>query len=163
MLLVFSTAISTWAIPALPGIWKKLKLANGQTIEVQLRGDEFMKFWQDKGGNNYTMSDKGLVNANMGQLEQRSKELQRKQQDKGAYLTKNGIMKVAAKSKKIQKVSYKGNKRCLILLAQFANKKFSMDNPQTFYSRVANEEGFHETPFKGSIKDYFHDQSDNSI
>ena len=42
--------VSLYAIPAKPGIWKTLKQANGQTIEVQLRGDEFMKFWQDKDG-----------------------------------------------------------------------------------------------------------------
>ena len=35
--------VSLYAIPAKPGIWKTLKLANGQTIEVQLRGDEFIR------------------------------------------------------------------------------------------------------------------------
>lgn len=161
MLLMLGTAMATWAIPAQPGLWKKLKLANGQTIEVQLRGDEFMKFWQDKAGTNYTMSDKGLIHANMEQLQQRCKEL--RQSQGGPYLTKSGIQKVAANSQKVKKVSYKGNKRCLILLAQFANKKFSMDDPRGFFNRVANEEGFSEGLFKGSVKDYFHSQSNGQF
>lgn len=63
-----------------------MQLANGQTIDVQLRGDEFMKFWQDKAGNNYTLSDKGLVKADMKQLQLRRNELRKHQG--GAYLTK---------------------------------------------------------------------------
>ncbi len=158
---MLATTCSLFAIPAQPGLWKKMKLANGQMIEVQLRGDEFMKFWQDKAGNNYTLSEKGLTNANMKHLQQRSNEL--RQHQGGAYLTKNGIMKMAAKSKKVKKVSYKGNKRCLILLAQFADKKFSMDDPRVFYNRVANEDGFSEGSFRGSVKDYFRDQSNGQF
>lgn len=72
-------------------------------------------------------------------------------------------MKVAANSKKVKKVSYVGSKRCLIILAQFANKKFSMDDPRAFYNRVANEEGFSEGSFRGSVKDYFRDQSNGQF
>lgn len=161
LFLLLTATHSLFAVPAQPGIWKKLTLANGQTIEVQLRGDEFMNFWQDKAGNNYTMSDKGLVSANMEQLQQRCKAL--RQSQGGPYLTKNGIQKVAANSHSPKKVSYKGNKRCLILLAQFANKKFSMDDPKSFYTRVANEEGFSEGQFMGSVKDYFRDQSNGQF
>lgn len=161
MLVMLSIAGLLFAIPAQPGLWKKMQLANGQTIDVQLRGDEFMKFWQDKAGNNYTLSDKGLVKADMKQLQLRRNELRKHQG--GAYLTKKGIMKVAANSKKVKKVSYVGSKRCLILLAQFANKKFSMDDPCAFYNRVANEEGFSEGSFRGSVKDYFRDQSNGQF
>lgn len=161
MLFMLSIAGSLFAIPAQPGLWKKMQMANGHTIDVQLRGDEFMKFWQDKAGNNYTLSDKGLVKADMKQLQLRRNELRKHQG--GAYLTKKGIMKVAANSKKVKKVSYVGSKRCLILLAQFANKKFSMDDPRAFYNRVANEEGFSEGSFRGSVKDYFRDQSNGQF
>lgn len=84
MLFMLSIAGSLFAIPAQPGLWKKMQLANGQTIDVQLRGDEFMKFWQDKAGNNYTLSDKGLVKADMKQLQLRRNELRKHQG--GAYL-----------------------------------------------------------------------------
>lgn len=98
--------VSLYAIPAKPGIWKTLKLANGQTIEVQLRGDEFMKFWQDKDGKNYTMTEKGLVTANMENLVQRSKELRASNQ--GPYLTRGGLVKTNARTNARQKVSYIG-------------------------------------------------------
>ena len=153
--------VSLYAIPAKPGIWKTLKLANGQTIEVQLRGDEFMKFWQDKDGKNYTMTEKGLVTANMENLVQRSKELRASNQ--GPYLTRGGLVKTNARTNARQKVSYIGKKRCLIILVQFSNKKFSMADPKAFYNRVANEEGFSEGNFRGSVKDYFHAQSNGQF
>lgn len=153
--------VSLYAIPAKPGIWKTLKLANGQTIEVQLRGDEFMKFWQDKDGKNYTMTEKGLVTANMENLVQRSKEL--RANNLGPYLTRGGLVKTNARTNARQKVSYIGKKRCLIILVQFSNKKFSMADPKAFYNRVANEEGFSEGNFRGSVKDYFHAQSNGQF
>lgn len=161
LLMVVASLSSAFAIPAQPGIWRTYKLANGGTIEVQLKGDEFLSFWQDKQGNNYTLTEKGLVGANMEQLQQRSKEL--RGSFDGPYLAKDGIRRASAHSNRPKKVSYIGKKRCLILLAQFANKKFSMDDPKAFYSKVANEEGFSEGLFRGSVRDYFRDQSNGKF
>ena len=122
--------VSLYAIPAKPGIWKTLKLANGQTFDVQLRGDEFMMFWQDKDCKNYTMTEKGLGTANMENLVQRSKELRANNQ--GPYLSRGGLVKTNALTNARQKVSYIGKKRCLIILVQFSNKKFSMADPKAF-------------------------------
>lgn len=156
-----TSLVSVYAIPAKPGVWKTYKLVGGGTVEVQLCGDEFMSFWQDKAGNNYTLTEKGLVTADMAQLQQRSKEL--RESNNGAYLAKSSIRRANARTKEARKVSYKGKKRCLILLVQFANKKFSMDDPKAFYNRVANEEGFNEGRFRGSVRDYFRDQSNGQF
>ena len=161
LLLMFFSVTSMFAIPAKPGIWKTYKLANGGTVEVQLKGDEFLSFWQDKAGNNYSLTEKGLVRANMELLQQRSKEI--RSSFEGPYLAKDGMRSVKANAQNPQKVSYKGKKRCLILLAQFANKKFSMDDPKAFYNRVANEEGFSDGRFRGSVRDYFLDQSNGQF
>lgn len=56
-----------------------------------------------------------------------------------------------------------GKKRCLILLAQFSDKKFTMNDPKAFYNRVANEPGFSEGNFKGSVADYFKAQSNGKF
>ena len=39
-----------FAVPAKRGQWKTVKLANGQEVRVELRGDEFCKFWQTADG-----------------------------------------------------------------------------------------------------------------
>lgn len=160
-LVAMAISASLYAVPAKPGIWKKFKMASGQIVEVQLKGDEYMKYWQDKSGNNYQLTDDELVLADINQLTLQSRSL--RQEQRGAYLTQNGILRSPAKSRAPKKVSYKGNKRCLILLAQFANKKFSMADPKAFYTRVANEEGFSEGDFRGSVKDYFRDQSNGQF
>ncbi len=153
--------ISLHAVPAKPGIWKRLKLSNGQEVEVQLKGDEFIKYWQDRAGANYKLTDDGLVAADMIQLQQQAGTL--RQEQGGVRLTTKGLMRAPLNGNMPKKVSYKGNKRCLILLAQFANKKFSMADPKAFYTRVTNEEGFCEGDFRGSVKDYFLDQSNGQF
>ena len=161
LLLMVASVSSAFAIPAQPGIWRTYKLASGGTLEVQLKGDEFMSFWQDRAGRNYTLTENGLVSANMNQLQQRSREL--RASFDGPYLAKDGIRRANARTNRPKKVSYMGKKRCLILLVQFANKKFSMDDPQAFYQRVANEEGFSEGRFRGSVRDYFLAQSNGKF
>ena len=42
------------AVPAKRGIWKTFTLKNGQAVQVQLCGDEFLHFWEDKAGNRYS-------------------------------------------------------------------------------------------------------------
>ena len=62
---------------------------------------------------------------------------------------------------------YKGEKNCFVLLVQFQDVKFSLPNPQEFYTRFCNEKGFNGSNTlyptnqgRGSVKDYFYDQSD---
>lgn len=52
-----------------------------------------------------------------------------------------------------------GQKKGLIILAEFPNKAFVTPDARTYFDRVANERGFHEGAFVGSVKDYFFDQS----
>lgn len=59
--------------------------------------------------------------------------------------------------------AYTGTKKSLIILVQFSDVSFSMDDPQAFYSRVANEQGFSEGNFKGSVADYFKEQSNGQF
>jgi M6 family metalloprotease-like protein len=48
----------------------------------------------------------------------------------------------------------------LIILASFADRTFAEAHTTELYQRMANEEGFvHELGFKGSVHDYFKDQS----
>lgn len=156
--LALSAAMSANAVPAQPGLWRTLKLADGTEVKVELRGDEFMRFWQDADGNRYTFNGKTLQPANMDELRQTSMSLR----SAAGNIGNNILRSQNAKGGK-RKVAYKGNKRCLILLAQFADKKFSMDDPKAFFTRVANEKGFSEGSFKGSVSDYFSAQSNGQF
>lgn len=151
-------AMSLHAIPAQKGIWRTMTLQDGTEVYVELQGDEFMSYWQDKSGNRYMQTDKGLVAADMQMLVQRADGLRTQAQgDKASLLTKDGRRRLK------KAASYKGDKRCLIILVQFADKSFSMDDPKAFYNRVTNEKGFSEGNFKGCVADYFRDQSNGQF
>ena len=53
--------------------------------------------------------------------------------------------------------------RGLIILVEFPNQRFREENDLLLFSRIANEQGFSERGFKGSVSDYFHDQSNGLL
>ena len=56
---------------------------------------------------------------------------------------------------------YKGDKRQLVVLVQFIDRKFKYDQATTIeeWNKLFNQKNYHEGDFVGSIHDYFHDQS----
>ena len=38
------------AVPAKRGIWKTIRLADGTEVKAELRGDEFMNYWESADG-----------------------------------------------------------------------------------------------------------------
>ena len=160
-MLMVGTAIH--AVPAKRGIWKTFTLKTGQTVLVQLCGDEFLHFWEDKDGNRYSYdTSDGLKPANMAQLRTRAQVM--RQQACPDNIIKKSLLTGANGSTSLTRASsYMGKKRCLILLAQFSDKKFTMNDPKAFYNRVANEPGFSEGNFKGSVADYFKAQSNGKF
>lgn len=160
-MLMVGTAIH--AVPAKRGIWKTFTLKTGQSVQVQLCGDEFLHFWEDKDGNRYSYdTSDGLKPANMAQLRTRAQVM--RQQACPDNIIKKSLLTGANGSTSLTRASsYMGKKRCLILLAQFSDKKFTMNDPKAFYNRVANEPGFSEGNFKGSVADYFKAQSNGKF
>ena len=55
--------------------------------------------------------------------------------------------------------AYVGEKRQLLLLANFSDQPFKDEDPLTLWSRIFNEENLTEPPFYGSVRDYFLAQS----
>lgn len=47
-----------FAVPAKRGLWKTVKLADGTEVKVELRGDEFCRYWQTEDGNVYVENTK---------------------------------------------------------------------------------------------------------
>ncbi len=48
-------------------------------------------------------------------------------------------------------------RKSLILLVQFSDVKFSVDNPKTHFDKMLNQEGYSDFEATGSAKDYFKD------
>ncbi len=54
---------------------------------------------------------------------------------------------------------YKGEKRQLVFLVAFSDLTFQDPDPATLWGKVFNEKDFEEEPFRGSVRDYFYEQS----
>lgn len=52
-----------------------------------------------------------------------------------------------------------GAQRALVVLVEFADKEFSVENPNDFYTRMLNEEGYSDRECTGSARDYFIENS----
>ena len=57
---------------------------------------------------------------------------------------------------RISDVPTSGKQKALVLLVEFSDRKFSMDNPQTFYTALLNKEGYYnEFGANGSARDFY--------
>ena len=156
MSLFMLTSIMAHAIPARPGIWRTITLKDGTTVKAMLKGDETMNFYEDKEGNVYMSNPDGTFS--LTAREALSKEASVR------YARRNA--REASGQKRVADVGkqYIGNKRCLILLAEFPDMKFKENHGQKFYNDVMNKEGFtNDDGFVGSVKDYFLAQSDGKF
>lgn len=140
--------LSAMAVPAKRGQWKTLKLVDGTEINATLVGDEFGHFWKGEDGNAYKLN---------GDFYQ--------QIDAKATMNKAKARKQQVNAKRVMRMTlgtfgnYFGLKKGLIILVNFKDKAFNADHTQELYNRIANEKGFSEGSFKGSMRDYFLAQS----
>ena len=155
--------MTTWSVPARRGQWRVIHLADGSSVSVTLCGDEFMHWWQDSLGNRYEKCE--IQNADgekrkENKIWQRVKEPMKRSPQVVHRRTLSRRNVPAAFPLPYAAARASSSHRCLIILAAFSDRLFDPSHTQALYHRVANEEGFtHELGFRGSIRDYFKDQS----
>ena len=161
--------LSAAAMPARRGVARTLRLADGTEVRAELRGDEFARYYQDAGGNCYTVGADGIaVPADMAQLKAGAKR-KRGLMSQAAQRIRSAAHTGAMRAPAFDYVGpglttgYTGKKRGLILLVQFPDKAFAEGHDRAFYEKVANQVGFSEGKFRGSVHDYYMDQSDGKF
>ena len=154
VLLVVLVTMTAWAIPAKHGVWKMLTLSDGSEVRAQLVGDEHGHFWRTFEGVAYVKAAEAdyYVAADAEMLVQKAKERRQRVNAKrtGRLLAPRKVGSTG---------TYLGKKKGLILLVDFKDQEFKEANNKALYERIANEEGFSEGNFKGSMNDYFKAQS----
>lgn len=142
------------AIPAKRGIKKTLTLANGNTVEATLVGDEHAHFWRAADGTNYQRQGKFFAPVELKQLQQ--KALQRRN------LTAKRRQAPLAPTRR--KSAMTGNKKGIIILVEYTDVKFQKGHSKAKYLDIANKEGYTSSEgFSGSVHDYFSDQSNGQF
>ena len=151
---VLLLAVSVFAIPAKPGLIRTLTLTNGQTIQARLVGDEHGHYWLGSDGNAY------LIDA----ATRRYHAVDRPTLSDVARARRNAAsssraQRMAARQRLTGTNGFTGEKKGIIILVNFKDVKFQTANDNAQFRRIANEEGFNEGNFKGSVYDYFYKQS----
>ena len=147
-------SLAAMALPAKRGLTNTITLNDGTKVQVSLIGDEFMHYWQDAYGNKYVPTGENnifkLADATaISNLTTRA--LARKTKAHARRAARRNISKATD--------IFKGKKKGLVILVEFTDAKFKDSNPQTIFNSIANEKGYSEGFFQGSVKDYFLAQS----
>lgn len=144
--------VTMMAIPAKRGQWKTLTLQDGTEVRATLVGDEHGHFWKAENGQAYIQQGDVYVAI-----------------DAQKAIAKAKARRAKVNAQRVQKRTFGhpttilGDKKAIILLVNFKDKQFNTAHNNDLYQRIANEEGFSEGDFKGSMADYFKAQSRNKF
>ena len=142
VLSLLATAVVAFAIPARPGKVTH-RGENGQAVQVTLHGDEFCHWATDESGREVIISRDGTV--------------------RPVPATRGGVRRYAPSWHRIYTPTpgeiSNGNKHFLVILVEFADQSFVLDNPKTRFTRLLNENGYSDFGGTGSAHDYYFDQS----
>ena len=159
VLLLSLITISAHAVPARPGLWKTIITPLGEELRVELRGDEHGAWWQSADGRRFLQQADGSHRETTAEALMAARSLQRR------HTTGHDSPQVAARRTQGSQPTghFTGKRKGLIILAEFQNKTFLAEHDRTYFDRVANECGFSEGDYQGSVKDYFLSQSDGQF
>ena len=165
------------AIPAKRGQWKTITLSDGRQVKVELRGDERAHWWEDSLRQRYVLRGVWSVECGMrNDTETRGvrndteiwEKIEEKDWRKGNNTRRyshstlhipHSTVPLPMEGPGVAPPLHRG----LIILVEFPNQRFREENDLLLFSRIANEQGFSERGFKGSVSDYFHDQSNGLL
>lgn len=150
--LLLSTVV--YAVPARPGQKRDLTLIDGTVVSARLVGDEHGHYWLADDGKAYRSDGDIYVEIDLKSLQEKAQE-QRKESNMRRAKRLNGN-----RPKKTPSSGMTGSKKGLIILANFSDVAFGDGHDNALYCKIANEEGFNEGSFQGSMYDYFYDQSE---
>ena len=158
---LFLLAVATFAVPAKPGLTRLLTLTDGTTLNATLVGDEYVHYWLGTDGKAYRDAGDDVYQSFDPQSAKKSGDERRS--------SANYYRSRRLAPRKVGGVgSITGQKKGLIILVNFDDVTFNSANDNALYQRIANERNFTYTinsdySFKGSMCDYFYDQSEGQF
>lgn len=145
--------LAAFAVPSKRGNWRTVRLKDGTTIRLELVGDEHFHFFRDSAGVRYFRDAETGEYARVGEMQFNHR--------RAAYMQRLNQINARRRTLGVaDTVSFKGEKKGVILLVQFADTIFKPTNTAEYYDKIANRRNFSdENGFKGSVRDYFYAQS----
>lgn len=141
-------AFTANAVPAKPG-FRTFTQPDGKSLLLEQRGDEWGSWFTDKSGGRYIMDGKGYFHPiTDNQLHRIRANAQRRR------TRANSILPAADKTH--------GTRHILVVLVQFSDLKFRIDNPLASFDALLNESGYNGyggAGATGSVRDFYLDNS----
>lgn len=169
MLFAFGAAAN--AIPA-KKLQKVITLTNGTQVSVELRGDEYLSWWEGTDGTAYrATADDTVFEAFDLEAQKPAAAARRARAEQGRVArlarVKNSLKGADDKMRGLggDHITYKGVKKGLVVLVDFKNKKFADGHDLEYYKNVINGKDFsdEEEGYVGSVRDYFLAQSNGQF
>lgn len=169
MLFAFGAAAN--AIPA-KKLQKVITLTNGTQVSVELRGDEYLSWWEGTDGTAYrATADENVFEAFDLEAQKPAAAARRARAEQGRVArlarVKNSLKGADDKMRGLggDHITYKGVKKGLVVLVDFKNKKFADGHDLEYYKNVINGKDFsdEEEGYVGSVRDFFLAQSNGQF
>ncbi|MBO7140626.1 MAG: M6 family metalloprotease domain-containing protein, partial [Prevotella sp.] len=153
--LLLAVPLSIYSVPAKPGVKKTLTLPDGTKVVAELVGDEFGSYWRGTDGKAYSL----LPGKDVYKVVDAKQIMQFSKERRTLANKESSMRRLARQNMRKVSSSITGQKKSLIILVNFKDVKFQESNNKELYEKITNKVGFSEGPFKGSVHDYFYDQS----
>ncbi|MBP5344713.1 MAG: M6 family metalloprotease domain-containing protein [Bacteroidales bacterium] len=153
-LVIMLATTAAMAVPAKRGLWRNITLADGTTVQAQLKGDEFVHYWVTDDGRQFLVEEDGTA------VTVSADQLQTKAAARRSNINDRRKARLQRKNAPAAASPYTGQKKGLILLVNFTDVSFQEENDWTLYNNIANTPGYtDDLGFEGSVYDYFKEQS----
>ena len=149
LILLMTMRRMVFAVPAQQAFFGA-QTTEGQSIELTLRGDEFYSWYEDQTGNCWIKEENGFRRA--------------EQKD-----NLSGARRAARQRRVHQQTSAspsfpaKGKVRVVVLLTQYTDKSFVLDNPVEKFTQLFNENHYSANGSTGSVRDYYLASSNGAL
>lgn len=170
--MLFAFGMAANAVPA-KKLQKVITLANGTQVSVELRGDEYLSWWEGTDGTAYrtTATDENVFEAFDLEAQKPAAAARRARTEQGRVArlarVKNSLKGADDKMRGLggDHITYKGVKKGLVVLVDFNNKPFADGHDLEYYKNVINGKDFsdEEEGYVGSVRDYFLAQSNGQF
>lgn len=149
ILIILACSVSLLAKPAKPGFFPYTQ-PDGSTILIQQHGDEWGHWTTNKSGEVVRMDEDGFYRVVEGMTADMAAQ--------AASIRRKAMRQMASASRSKAPIAL-GQKHFLLVMVEFSDLSFKIDNPKQAFSDMLNQPGYSDNGANGSARDYYYENS----